>query len=122
MKIVRAMSIIAAAVLASPAAHAAVVHPGSTVADIVSPTVSRPCLFFRLVGVLAADPTSPNPTTWWFAIPTEALGNVPSPKYQEISRMIYQAKATGATISVKTTGAVVPACSNFVDVEFAILQ
>ena len=49
-------------------------------------------------------------------------GDVNSVKYQEISRIICQSKATGATISVKTSGAVVPACSNFVDVEYAILQ
>jgi len=122
MKIAHGLSIIAQVVLASSAAQAAVVHSGHAVADIVSPTAARPCLFFRLAGVLEADPTSPNPTTWWFAIPTEAMGNVPSLKYQEISRMIYQAKATGATISVRTTGAVVSACSNFVDVEYAILQ
>ena len=48
-------------------------------------------------------------------------GDVNSVKYQEIS-IICQSKATGATISVKTSGAVVPACSNFVDVEYAILQ
>ena len=122
MSIARRVSIIAACILASSAAHAAVMHRGQSVLDIASPDAMRPCLFFRLVGVAPADPTSPNPTTSWFAIPTDAVGNVPSLKYQEISRMIYQAKATGATISVKTTGAVVPACSNFVDVEYAVLQ
>jgi hypothetical protein len=69
-----------------------------------------------------ADPTSPSAITPWFAVPIDAVGNVPSPKYQEISRMIYQAKATGATISIQTSGAIVSACSNFVDVEYAILQ
>ena len=56
------------------------------------------------------------------AIPTDAINNVPSVKYQEISRMIYQAKATGATISVRTSGGIVPACSNFVDVEYVSIQ
>jgi hypothetical protein len=122
MNTARGLGIIAACALACCGAHAAVFHRGQTLLDIASPDVTRPCLFFRLVGVAQADPTSPNPTTTWFAVPTDAVGNVPSVKYQEISRMIYQAKATGATISVKTTGAVVPACSNFVDVDYAILQ
>jgi hypothetical protein len=122
MKAARGVWITAAFVLASSFAHAAVTHTGRTILDIRSPDATRPCLFFRLVGVDHADPTSPSTITPWFAIPTDAVNNVPSVKYQEISRMIYQAKATGATISVKTSGGIVPACSNFVDVEYVSIQ
>jgi hypothetical protein len=99
-----------------------VLHENKMILDIVSPDALRPCLFFRLVGVDHADPTSPSMITPWFAIPLDAVGNVPSVRYQELSRMIYQAKATFATISVKTSGGIVPACSNFVDVEYLRLQ
>jgi len=122
MNISRGLSILAVLVMTSSAAHAAVLHVGQTILDIRSPDAARPCLFFRLVGVDHADPTSPSMITPWFAIPTDAVNNVPSVKYQEISRMIYQAKATGATISVKTSGGIVAACSNFVDVEYVSLQ
>jgi hypothetical protein len=116
------LSIVAAFVLISPAAHAAVVHPPQPVAAIVSPDAARPCLFFRLDGVWQADPTSANPTTWWFAIPIDAVGNVPGLKYQELTRMLYHARTAGGKIGVKTTGAVVPACSNFVEVDYVVFE
>jgi hypothetical protein len=122
MKIARLTWIIAILGLASPAVHAATLHTDRTVYDIVSPDAARPCLFFRLAFVDHADPTSPSKIAPWFAIPVDAVGNVPSPKYQEISRMLYQAKATNAVVTVQTTGGIVPMCSNFVEVEYATMR
>ncbi len=62
----------------------------------------RPCLFFQLKGVSNVDSTG-NP---WFVVKQSHVG------YKEILSMIVAAKISGKTMSVSTSGNVVPECGH----------
>jgi hypothetical protein len=72
--------------------------------NIIHPPDSRPCTFFILDGVSAADPATPN--TPWMALRQSHVG------YRENLAVLMSAKLTGRPVQVVTTGAVVPECGH----------
>ena len=73
----------------------AVSHTNKTIEILLSPD-SRPCLFFKLVGVAEADPI--NPDNAWFAVPVEQVGT------DTTISMLISASVAGKNVSVTTTG------------------
>ena len=76
------------------AAPAQVVHDHKAVSDIVQDG-TRPCLFFRLVGVDVADPAH---STHWFAIPRTHSA------FAESFALLVTARAARLNVRVTTTG------------------
>lgn len=72
--------------------------------SVVRPGGDRPCTLFQLVGVAQADPIVP----WspWFAIPNTA------PEYNAMVATLLLAKASGALVTVTTTGNAQASCGH----------
>jgi hypothetical protein len=76
------------------AASAQTAHENKTVYDIVEDG-TRPCLFFRLTGVLVADGAISGE---WFAVPREHLA------FNELFAMLLTARILQLPVRVSTTG------------------
>lgn len=94
--------IVVSNILAGPA-NAATTHTNHAVARIEAPDPGRDCLFFTLDGVSNSEAAvaQNNP---WFAVPRS------HPGFKEIYAAILMARATGAPLTVITTGQAESTC------------
>ncbi|MCG8434650.1 MAG: hypothetical protein MJA83_11525 [Gammaproteobacteria bacterium] len=80
-------------------------HSLKTIRDIYSPTASRPCLLFRLVGVTQADPIV---QSQYFAVSNTNVD------YNSLFALLMMSYGGNKTVTVYTTGQSV--CNNFAEV------
>ncbi len=81
-------------------------YANKSIGRLVGPDAQRDCMFFTLSGVNVAD-SNVNATTPWFAIPRSQLG------FGELIAMLMLARATGALVTVNTTGQAVASCNYY---------
>jgi len=96
--------IVVSSILAVAGDAAATTHSNHAVARIEPPDPVRDCLFFTLDGVTTSEPAvaQNNP---WFAVPRS------HPGFREIYAAVLLARATGALLTVITTGQAESTCA-----------
>ena len=113
IKAIRLLLLAAAGVTISSLALAATFE-NRVVGRIEAPDYTRDCIFFTLQNVAGTDPSAP--TDPWFVVPRN------HPGFREIYSALIAARATGAPVSVYTTGVPDASCSGHYGVSTIIVE